>query len=488
MQPASPTESSRVPAEESQGRRAFLQTTGLKTAGAAVGVSLLPEMFTGLESRLARGEQVRKRGWGELRPAKDAATGLELLALPEGFRYLSFGWTKDSLTEGGTTPGMHDGMAVIASDGTNVTLCRNHEESLNKGPYFAKEKAYDESCSGGCTNLLFDTVAEKVVKTWGAISGTTRNCAGGPTPWGTWLTCEETVVGVQQIHDADAMKGQPLNKRNHGYIFEVGADGVTDPIPLAAMGRFVHEAVAVDPATGYVYEPRTAKRRASTGSCRRRRASWRTAARCSWRGWSGCPTRADASTPKTRTPWNGCESRNRTAHTPGGGRERRVLGRFGRVHPGQVAGRHDVRPAGRMLASRRKNLRELDQWRRSRGGASVGVRSGGGEDAADLRIAECQNARRAGQHHRQPPGRSRVVRGWRPEAAAAARTDTGRHAVPHRGRERRVEGGAERLQRRLPRFRVGGGVLQPDGKWLFANLQDPGFTVAITGPWEAGGL
>jgi len=216
-------------------RRSFL-----RTAGAAAFATPLDA----LRSRLEAGVVARSElGYGPLHLVDDATTGLPLLELPEGFRYMTFGWTGDPMDDGRRVPPLHDGMAAFAGENGTVVLVRNHE--ISAGAALAAP-TYDSQAGGGTTTTVFDPVSETVVSTRVSLAGTIRNCAGGPTPWGSWLTCEETVVGP-----ADPQNALPLQ---HGYIFEVPHDGPSNAQPIKAMGCFVHEAIAVDPRTGIVYE------------------------------------------------------------------------------------------------------------------------------------------------------------------------------------------------------------------------------------------
>lgn len=219
----------------SQSRRSFLLTAGL----AAFAVPL-HALRSRIDAGFAPGAEL---GYGPLRPAIDATTGLPLLELPDGFRYMSFGWTGDAMDDGRRVPPLHDGMAAFAGENGQVVLVRNHEI----GPGGALHgPAYDKQAGGGTTTTIFDPEMERVVSTRASLAGTIRNCAGGPTPWGSWLSCEETVLGPRE-------RDNPL-PRQHGYVFEVPHDGASDAKPIKAMGCFVHEAIAVDPQTGIVYE------------------------------------------------------------------------------------------------------------------------------------------------------------------------------------------------------------------------------------------
>ncbi|AKH81026.1 phosphatase [Streptomyces sp. CNQ-509] len=224
-----------TPAERPTGS-GFERRTLLRGAAVAAGASV---PFQALAARTAAAAPVKfefDAGYGPLSPVKDQATGLELLELPRGFEYISFGWTNDVMDDGVRTPSAHDGMAAFRY-GDKVHLVRNHERGA--GPAFTAP-AYNPEAGGGTTTLVFDPDAGQWLESYGSLGGTIRNCAGGPTPWKTWLSCEETFSTT-------------AGKR-HGYIFEVASEGKGNPEPYKAMGRFNHEAIAVDPATGYVYE------------------------------------------------------------------------------------------------------------------------------------------------------------------------------------------------------------------------------------------
>ena len=187
----------------------------------------------------------------ELIALRDRSTGLKLLELPRGFSYLSFGWAGDPLYGGQATPQMHDGMAVVAAVGDRLTLVRNHEIRSDDGAFAAGDIVYDPAAGGGTTTLEFDTSRGRLVRAYASLAGTALNCAGGPTPWGSWLSGEETVRGPGDPHYSEP---RPLRyQKSHGWMFEVRGDGPHAARPLLALGRFTHEAAAVDPATGIVY-------------------------------------------------------------------------------------------------------------------------------------------------------------------------------------------------------------------------------------------
>lgn len=242
-------------------RRSFLKAAG------AVSVGFAGIKVAGSTSR-AEAATVSATGngpgYGELLtdPSK-------IFDLPEGFSYKVISTVGDEMSDGFLVPGKADGMATFPAPKGRVVVVRNHElmpDSIDIGPFgrnfervsrLASDDIYDRAkgkpCIGGTTNITFNEETMQVEEERLSIVGTIRNCAGGPTPWNSWITCEETVMRRGDVLDET---GQELEV-DHGYNFEVPSwlgQRVARPIPLKGMGRFNHEAVAVDPHSGIVYQ------------------------------------------------------------------------------------------------------------------------------------------------------------------------------------------------------------------------------------------
>jgi len=239
-----------------KGRRDFIKKTGFIGIG-FIGLKLYA---CGSKMPVAGGEASAALGYGPL--VKDP---LGVLDLPEGFTYKVISKQGEPMDDGLLVPGKADGMAAFPAEDGRVIVVRNHEivptdkslgafglENANLSA-IPKEDFYEYGSGefpglGGTSTFVFNEETMEIEKEFLSLAGTYRNCAGGPMPWGSWLTCEEDVTKKGELEGNVEV--------DHGYVFEVPA--TTEPMraapkPIKAMGRFNHEAVAFDPKEGILY-------------------------------------------------------------------------------------------------------------------------------------------------------------------------------------------------------------------------------------------
>lgn len=389
-----------------------------------------------------------------------------MLDLPRGFSYRLLSSLGNAMTDGCTVPDKADGMGCFSLGNDEIVLIRNHElvPADDAGGVLAKGFGTRDGAivPGGTTSIVLDATTLEVKREFRSLAGTIRNCSGGITPWGSWLTCEEAPTGPGQRF------GEGLAE-NHGWVFEVPANatGLIDAVPLKAMGRFNHEAACVDPRTGIVYlsedrddsvlyrfVPTTPGRLGDGGLLQ----AMVVEGLSDTRNW----TSADMAVGSRHTVrWIDCDdvgSPNDDLRSRAAAKGAAVVARGEGIHTGT----DEI-----FVCSTNGGQRKLGQIFRLVPG------TGGEPDQIEL-FFESQSKDQFNYGDNLTVG---------PNGHLIVCEDQYTEVVDNHLRGITPDGRAYTLGRLRMQTELAGGCFSPDGKWFFVNAYSPTRTLAITGPW-----